>query len=234
MDKVSEQIRHMMLDFPDLYHNRFEAFVELMTNSCYEWNEAGEIVSMMSNNRPVTQATMVAQYETKLKEAQARAAEDRDKPIYDGLNRRWTTEAERGLLNARFVAERIDTYAADWVDCDHRHVAAFLWRCHRHGISQYWSVNRKPPVVDEAWRVAIREWLSEIMPPLNGLMGRYTGSGFVAAAGYEKVFDWVMATDKAYETEDDRRRDAQQNALAQEVVDEIIEEERRAAVQQRD
>lgn len=226
MSKIDEMVRYLMLAYPTLHHNRFEAFVELMTNSAYKWDKSGNLEYVFEPEEVSTEL-MLKEFKDELADAVEKAGRDKMLlPQLTDLNRRVTAEATRELLLAQHVADNLDIYVTEWTACGYAETWAFLWKCHRHGISQYWSVNNKPDNIDEEWRLAIREWLGHILPSLNNLMGMNTPERFVAVPGYEKTFNWVTDTYKAYETEADRVMSEDMRKIADEIVSEIIREEK--------
>lgn len=222
LNKIDRMIRDMLLRRPTLYANRFDAFAELMTNSCYEWDDNGELVNIMPEGHPVSTESMVEIYHKKLAESRRENDPDTSADCLVKLHVQFITDDERKLHDAEFVAANIDVYAATWCGVDYKQVWLWLFYHHRHGISKLWQINNKPAVIDEEWRLAIKDWLRQLLPPANSMMGMFVGEGLAghwqALPGYETVFNWVRETLEHYTTEADREGEKQQEAIVQDIL----------------
>lgn len=224
MNEIDVQIRWMLLAYPTLYRNRFEAFAELMTNSCYEWSADGRLLNVFAQE-DASPESMVTEYEEALEKARKEEADNKEECL-NGLRRRHVVEAERDLVEARHVAANVDVYASDYTAVSHRDVWHWLNYKHRHGLSGHWAINNPPANIAEEWRRAIREFLSKVLAPMNSLMGMHSKeAGWEALPHYAEVFDWVMATYKRYESPEDVAHAAWIDKLTAEIVAEIKAEE---------
>lgn len=172
LNKIDRMVRDMLLRFPTLYANRFDAFAEIMTNSCYEW-DGSELVYIMPQEEPVTTETMLNIFRGKLAESREKNGPARTPDCLVKLHTQFLTDDERHLHDAEFVAANIDTYATTWCGTTYKQTWLWLFSQHRHGINPYWAINRKPEVVDEEWRLAIKDWLRQLMPAANSMMGMF-------------------------------------------------------------
>lgn len=227
MNKIDTIVKNLLLTHPTLFHNRFEAFVELMTNSCYEWDDSGNLIPVFGIEE-LTPEQAIADAREKLEQTKKEFKRRQD-PALDELHRRYLLEAEKEFLDTEFIANHINLYATQFTCCDVQVIWGFLWHCERRGISKYWSVNNKPDNIDEEWRLAIREWFEEMLAPLNNLMGTCSRDGSVdwhAIPKYATTFNWIKDTYKSYETEEDRAHCADMVRIANEIVSEIIQKEK--------
>ncbi len=218
MDKISALVRKMMLRYPSLYANRFEALAEVLTNSCYEWR-GGELTEVFPME-PATPATMVKEFEQELAEFREKAAREKCDCLH-AFNRRLVIEAERKLLEAKHIADNIEVYATDYTVCGYEQAHAWLHRADRYGVSEYWSINNKPSDITDAWRDAIYEWLMFLMPSANGLMGICQPDGFDAIPRYAETFNWLKAKCSEYEPPRDPEHESRMRELAREIADKV-------------
>lgn len=227
MSKINQLIRRMMMAYPSLYANRFEAFAELMTNSCYEWNKDGELVASCGEvgQRPKSPEAMIRLAKKELA-ARRKELRSHSSPCLDELHKRFELEAVKEYRDICFRAKHIDLYTEQYTDCGYKAHHKWLHYTDRHGISSYWSINNIPENITPEWRDAIREWLSEMMASMNMLMGVNTPERWVAQDRYKTTFNWVMDKYRSLETEEHRRNIAAQSALAEEIIAEILAEER--------
>lgn len=224
MKNVNKLIRAMMMAYPDLYPNRFEAFAELMTNSCYEWNRKGELVAGANFGHRAKSPEAMIRWAKKELAAFRKELRGRSSPVLDDLHKRFELEAVKKCRDICFRAKHIDLYTEQYTDCGYQAHHKWLHYTDRYGISEYWSINNIPENVTPEWRDAIREWLSEMMASMNGLMGVNTPERWVAQDRYKKTFDWVMDKYRSLETEEHRRNMAAQTAMAEEIIAEILAE----------
>jgi hypothetical protein len=231
LSKIDLMIRNMILRHHSLYPNRFAAFAELMTNSCYEWNANGEL-EYIFQEEPASMEAMLAEFQNALAESKEKHNLTTCPACVVELNTRFITEDERKLHNAQFIAAHIDVYASTWCDTDYRQVWLWLFHTYRYGISKHWAINNKPANINEEWRLAIKDWLSQLMPPANSIMGMFVEvdggprGNWQALPGYEAVFNWVYETAAAYTTEADRNQQRHMVRIADDIVEGILREER--------
>lgn len=218
MNEINTLIRGMMLRYPTLYPNRFEAFAELMTNSCYEWH-GGKLVAVFPMEE-ATPVTMLEGFAQELADFRDKAANEKCECLY-AFNRRLVVEAERRLLEAQHVAGNIDVYASDYTCCDYKEAWAWLHNTDRHGVSEYWSINNKPDDITDDWRTAVYEWLMFLMPPANGLMGVNRPNGFEAVPRYAPTFNWLKAKCEEYEPPRNPEHEARMLELAREIASKL-------------
>jgi hypothetical protein len=202
MNKVDSLVKRMMLKFPDLYPNRFMAFAEIMTNSCFEWGEDGSIVDLFPIE-PIHPQSMVDHYESKLIENQTKHNPETCVDVLKSLYKRYVAEAEAAVIHAKHVAANIDIYVSEYTDSDWKTVDLWLFNQDRYGISQYWTVNNPPQIIDEEWRAAIHQWFRELLPRVNGLFGIYHDhEGWTPQKRYAQVFIWAYSMSKVYESKE--------------------------------
>lgn len=223
MTKIDQLVRRMMLGYPTLYPTRFEAFAEMMTNSCFEWRK-GKLVEVFPI-KGATQTSMVEEFTRDLAEARAKAAAEKCEVLH-AFNRRRVVEAERKLLEVQHVAANIDVYASDYTACDFQQAWAWLHHTDRHGVSEYWSINNKPADITEEWRKAIYDWLMFLMPPANNLMGINRPHGFDAIPRYAATFDWLKAKCEEYAPQYTAEQEARMAEVAAEIVAELMKDKK--------
>ncbi len=167
MNKVDLLVKRMMIEFPTLYPNRFEALAEVFTNSCFEWNDDGTIAEIF-RLKDLPPETMVVKYEQELAQWKEKAEKDED--WAKQYNYKYIAEAEVKLMLAKHRAANIDIYASEYTNVHYDTIVLWLFGARP---SKYWLVNNKPEVVDEEWRLAIRDWFSQMMPVVNGAFGQH-------------------------------------------------------------
>lgn len=227
MTKIDQMIKRLLLGFPTLYENRFEALAEILTNSGFEWRK-GEIVDIFES-RDRTAERSLAEYEKELTEARLRQEAEAGGCL-DGLLAKRVAEAELNLLRFRHTLANIDVYTTQYAGVSYPQTWAWLWYTYRHGVSDYWSINNRPDNITPEWTEVIRDWLEQLIPSANSLMGFVPHDDmtapFRAVPGYEKVFNWLRDTYKKYELPEHRERMAEQTKLAEEIVAKILKEEK--------
>lgn len=226
LDKVGKLVKAMMLSYPTLYRNRFEAMAEIMSNSCYGWDEGGNIIQTVGEPFSGTPVSMVVHFVEEQSKQLSEANEDDKKGGHlRDLHKERVVAAGEELLVAQFKAKNIDVYAGSYCGVTYRDHWRWLWDAHRHGVPIHGCITCPPANISEEWRLAIREWLSEMMPAMNSIMGTCDpvdlSKPWEPIRGYEKIFNWVHATYKAYETEADRIASVQQARIAEEIVNAI-------------
>lgn len=210
MNKIDQMVKRLLLAYPTLYTNRFDAMATILTTSTYEWRN-GEIIELEGYQpEAATPESMVAQFEKRLAERKTEYDPAHNHECLSKLHRKIITDAERELHDARFIAANIDTYSTSYAGCDYPVLHLWLHHTHRYNVSDLWTVNNKPEVIDEEWREAIYQWIHLMMPSVNSLFGMFQernerpvskmkGKGFAPVPGYEEVFNWAYTTWQAYQ-----------------------------------
>lgn len=226
MNKVDLLVKRMMLAYPTLYPNRFMALAEAFTNSCFYWDANGCIVDQDAFD-VVSPDEMVATRTAELNKQNERINSPTRHECFKSLDERYLAETEAELLMLRHVAKNIDIYASEFTGVDYNTIQNWLFNLERRGISEYWVINNKPDVVDEEWRVAIREWLQQIIPTVNSNYGIYDNAKnkWGPIDRYAKTFNWMYDTFYSYETESDRKANEHAAELVAQVLKELKEEE---------
>jgi hypothetical protein len=224
MNEVDLAVRQQMLTYPTLFSDRFTTLESMLTTSNFCWKDGKLVSSYETNREEGTPESMIAHFQRELSISLHRLEEERAECLKDLYVQR-AVEVKGEFLRAEHLANNIDVYATFSV-YDHRIYYTHLFRWHRHGINSYGAINNKPEFVDPVWGEAIREWLREIMPTMNSMMGWYDQKDptrrWKAGHGYETVFNWVMDTHKLYTTPEMADREAAQSVVAKEIIDEII------------
>jgi len=224
MNKVDLQVRRMLMAFPTLYRNRFEAMAEILTNSCFEWDAAGCIVEIFPETyKRATPEAMVQEMQKRLDKA-VWAAKELNSEALSRLHQVYIADAERDLEYTKFVASHLDLFSSEYCRCDSNVMDLWLYNTDRNGISEYWSVNLKPEVVDEDWRAAIYEWFNRLLPRVNGLFGMIgpkPTDKWQPLPPYEEVFTWAYDTWFLYQSEKDRQVRQSMAEIARQVIAEL-------------
>lgn len=215
MNKVDLLVKDLLLEYPTLYHNRFEVLDDIFFNSCYEWDEQGCIAQLFPPKEKPTIEKMLSKFEEKVKESKAKLDDIVQRhgkdTIHDLYNQFYITDLHQ-LHDAQFIAANVDVFAKTYCSVNYPETWAWLFKHAKDGISTYGCIQHPPEVIDEEWREAIYDWTKQLIPSLNGLFGIYNDkTGWSPQEKYKEVFIWVYKTNRRFESpkEEQHRREFQ-------------------------
>lgn len=198
MNKVDLEVKNLILSYPTLFENRFDALNHIFTTSNYAWDENG-CLATTCRSRKGTVKSMLKQLQD---EEDKREAMLQETPICTRLlHEAWLVESQAKLNKFQFIAKNIDVFASTY--CSVGHKEHWLWLYHNvHASFNYWPISHKPDVVDEDWREAIHKWAHELLPNMNSIMGYMDDNkGWRPCRGYEYIFNYVRGTWQKYASE---------------------------------
>jgi hypothetical protein len=179
MNTVDKAVKELILSWPTLYHNRFQALTRIFTNSANEWKD-GELKSTYQElSTPGTVETFLKHFHD---EVEKKEKEKRDTNYPTSFNDVWILEAKLDLARAEIVAKNIDLVSTNFWYGHGMYPATYFrgWMTYqvRGGMFTYWHINTRPSDVKREWQRAIVEWLQQFMSIMHGVWGSYSdGSG---------------------------------------------------------
>jgi hypothetical protein len=207
MNKVDDMVMRLLMNFPTLFHNRFEAFSEIMTNSCFCWTSDGNI-GYISRLDVITPEQMLKRFEDGVAEAQAKFDKDTaDAPYMVSFSLERLIAAKRELADATFIADHIEVYASTWCGCGYDEINKWFGLAERNSFIKYGVVNNRPANIDEEWRLAIYGWFNHMLPTANSYMGWYDEKEKVwkSVKRHREMFEWLRAKYDEYQSAKERR-----------------------------
>lgn len=225
LNKVDLEVKKLLLRYPTLFHNRFDAMVNILTTNNYFW-ENGCLVEQYVNEKFPTKQEMIDKCQKNLENKVIECNEIKAEYL-DNLHSGFITTESFKLTRAKFIAEHIDIFSTEYTCVDYHETWLWLLKCHHDQsfTDKYWVINNKPQIVDDDWRKAIQDWLCLLLPNINQLFGTYnpkTNEPWRAKKEYEGIFNWVHNTLENYKTKEDKEKEEEGNRIAKELIDEIL------------
>jgi hypothetical protein len=225
-NRVDTLVANLMLRYPTIFPDRFKALEHILTTSDYAWDEHGCLVNAYPDSEPErTPEVARAEFLERIEEREKEAAK------YSDLCPEHLLQARDDLRWYDFISENIEVasarylYRADSYACIHSFLARYDRYCH---INKYSPIMNKPEVVDQEWSDAIREWLREIIPPMNGVWGhldRNERGPWMPSLRLNRsqliVWELVYYLHALYKTDADRKREA----VSKQIVAEMLAEQ---------
>ena len=201
MNTVDTAVKNLLLAWPTLYRNRFEAITMIFTSSCYEWVD-GDLKLTCGGCVPETPPTIeifLQHFRDELTEATENKKNESYMPLMDLHNTR-ILEAQADLNRAQLMADNIDLVCSRFwygLGChESTFIRGWLTSAVRNGGIDYWPIFNRPDNVKREWQEAVRNWLRQSLPHIRPHWGRY----------YEKPHDQKNGWFPSYDAEDPRHK----------------------------
>jgi len=236
VNKVDLEVKNCLINYPGLFKNRLGVLNHIFAcnGNGYGWNDKGEVVPLFDDPKEnETPEQMVTEFQKKLDEANAKA--DGAADYISGLYNRFVIEAKYELAKVQLVADNIDIMATEFVYfSEYNQKLSAISRFISHQDMTYWLIHpsRRPEVIDEDWRLAIRGWCSEYFGTLNSYHGvdNRTTNKWTARNNPDSqyIFNGIHEIYNSLTTDGDREKLAAQSKIANRIIDKILKEERAA------
>ncbi len=224
MNKIDILVRNKILQYSELFRNRFDVFAEMMTNSCYCWTGQGEL-NYFREEEEVSPEQVLSKYRENLEKCCEKYPLQNVHESLANLHNSFIVEEKQKLHAIKFLIENIDIYASTWCGVDHRQKWYLLWYIHRYGVDKYCPINNKPNNIDEEWRLAIKDWLYQLVLSANSAMGFFKyiddddlAGNWEALPKYATTYNWIKDIYKEYTTDADRLIERQRATIIKEAL----------------
>jgi hypothetical protein len=216
MNKVDKLVAELMLAYPTLYHDRFKAMRYILTTSNYCWENGCIVKCWTPHIEPRTPEMARASFLKRIEESKGSICPEQ--PL----------EALHDLHWYDVVSENIEVAASRYLYRTDNYIVMtdVITRMARGGMDfgRYAPIMQKPEVVDQEWNDAIRGWLQEIAPTMNGMWcGNLQERGPLEPSmslnrSELKMWETVYFLLAHYRNDVDRRRSAVVMRIMQEVL----------------
>lgn len=212
MDKLSERVKDLMFSYPTLYPTRFQALVALFSGAGgYKWDRDGTIVP---DCRDGGHGQTEMRYDD-LDEREVKLAEDRkrfgDIDSMTELNDRFEREIKLERLQRQFIEANIELVATTTL----RNPVATNWVSiiddFAPEFTEFKPIYHVPENAEESFKQGAWELIDELSPGLYGKDDRGTREALLAQK--KKILGITP------------EMEAEQVALAKQIMDEILAEE---------
>lgn len=201
MNKVDLLVKRMLLEWPSIYQNRFQAMVEILCSGHFNWvNGCIEPDKFYFSHTPGEQKlTPVSFYEQSLKKAKKDVKQYEHIKYLKSLNDSRIVEAKFDLMKARFLEKNIDIFASEFCGIESSEVNYWLLKLDKDWFYEpHACICKIPPEIDSDWDDAIRRFLLEVMPQVNGLFAIQTERENVPVPEHKKIYNFFKKLFKRF------------------------------------
>lgn len=202
MNKVDLLIKRMLMSWPSIYKNRFQAMIEILCSGHFNWvNGCIEPDKFyFSQTSSEQKLTPVSFYEQSLKKVRERVKEYKNVKALKSLNDSMIIEAKFDLIKARFLEKNIDIFASEFCGIESNEINYWLLKLNRDWLyAPYACICNIPNKIDSDWEHAIRGFLIEIMPHVNELFTYSEKGENIPMCEHLKIYNFFNKLFKRFE-----------------------------------
>lgn len=233
LNKIDKLVKKMLLGYPTLFKHRFDVMSHILTcnGNGFEWVN-GEL--QYKDCCKTKQRNGLAELKKEVEKRQGES--DEFKSI---VRQQFLVDAQSQVAYHQFVLDNIDVYASTYCGSDYSDHWLFLYKeAHDNGMG-WWPINPNPESslmatlkiedVSPEWREAIRGWIRQLLPSMNGLIGVWDEKKhkFLGRKGFEKFVSFMYGLDEFYRSHPkDMELEKKRDDFASKIIDEILAEEK--------
>lgn len=240
LNKIDKLVKKMLLGYPTLFKHRFDVMSHILTcnGNGFEWvNGELQYKDCCKTKQRNGLAELMKEVEKHQGELNGLKGDVRGymSPLYA----KFLVDAQSKVAYHQFVVDNIDVYASTYCGSDYNDHWLFLYKeAHDDGMG-WWPINPSPESslmtslkiedISPEWREAIKGWISEILPSMNGLIAVWDEKKrkFIGQKGYEKFVSFMYGLYEFYHSHPkDMELEKKRDAVASEIIDKILAEEK--------
>jgi hypothetical protein len=201
MNKADLLVKRMLMEWPSIYQNRFQAMIEILTSGHFSWVDGciepdKFYFSHTSSEQKLTPITF---YEQSLKKTKERIKEYKNVKYLKSLNDSRLAEAKFDLIKAKFLEQNIDIFASEFCGIESNEIDCWLLKLDKNWFYEpHACICKMPAEIDSDWDDAIRSFLLEVMSNVNGLFAIQREHENVPIPEHKKIYNFFKKLFKRF------------------------------------